>query len=64
MEGALKFFNEMKNYGFIEVQDKDYFVHGSDLKEGVHITEGDAVVFDVEETPRGPKAINVSKKTE
>ena len=61
MEGTVKFFNTMKNFGFITGEDeKDYFVHANDLNEGVSITENDKVTFDVEEGDRGPKATNVS----
>ncbi len=61
MEGTVKFFNTMKNFGFITGEDgKDYFVHANDLNEGVSINENDKVTFDVEEGDRGPKAANVS----
>lgn len=61
-EGIVKFFNERKNFGFIAGDDgEEYFVHRSGLKEGVTITEGDKVSFDVVEGDRGPKAENVKK---
>jgi len=62
MNGTVKFFNVMKNFGFIEPADKskDVFVHSSDITSGP-ITEGDSVEFDVESTDRGNKAVNVVK---
>ena len=61
MEGTVKFFNEGKGFGFITADDgKDYFVHVTALPEGAKVDEGDEVTFEVEEGPRGPKAINVS----
>ena len=61
MKGTVKFFNEMKGFGFIAGEDgKEYFVHQSALQEGVVLHENDAVTFDVEEGDRGPKAVNVS----
>ncbi|MGM5484763.1 MAG: cold-shock protein [Nanobdellota archaeon] len=64
MKGTVKFFNDMKGFGFIKGEDgKEYFVHQTGLQEGVSITEDDAVEFEVEEGDRGPKASNV-KKTE
>jgi len=61
MEGVVKFFNTMKNFGFIAADDgKEYFVHANDLNEGVSINENDKVTFDVVEGERGPKAANVS----
>ena len=61
MEGTVKFFNEMKGFGFISAEDgKEYFVHSSALKDA--ITEGDSVTFEPQESDRGPKAADVSKK--
>jgi len=61
MKGTVKFFNEMKGFGFIAAEDgKEYFVHQTGLKEGTILHENDAVVFDVEEGDKGPKAVNVA----
>ena len=61
-EGTVKWFSEQKGYGFIEQDDgKDLFVHhtsisGTGFKS---LTEGQRVRFEIEENPKGPKAINV-----
>ncbi|MCF7866461.1 cold shock domain-containing protein [Candidatus Woesearchaeota archaeon] len=61
MKGNVKFFNQMKGFGFIAADDgKEYFVHMSDLQDGVTIRDNDAVVFDVVEGDRGLKAAKVS----
>ena len=61
MKGTVKFFNERKGFGFITADDgKDYFVHISDLGEGMNLNEGDSVNFEVEDGDRGPKAVRVS----
>ena len=63
MKGNVKFFNNMKGFGFIAGKDgKEYFVHQSALQEGVSLNENDAVEFEVEEGDRGPKAVKVSKE--
>ncbi|MEK6925840.1 MAG: cold shock domain-containing protein [Nanoarchaeota archaeon] len=63
MKGNVKFFNNMKEFGFISGEDsKEYFVHKSGLKGSIALNEGDSVSFDVEQGDRGPKAINVSKE--
>jgi cold shock protein len=63
MKGTVKFFNEMKGFGFITAEDgKEFFVHQSALEEGATLHENDAVSFDVEEGDRGPKAVNVKKE--
>ncbi|MBR9705978.1 cold-shock protein [Candidatus Pacearchaeota archaeon] len=63
MKGTVKFFNESKGFGFITAEDgKDVFVHQSALGEGVVLHENDAVIFDVEDGDKGPKAVNVKKE--
>lgn len=61
VEGTVKFFNRMKNFGFINGDDgNDYFVHRNDVADGKDLNEGDRVSFDVVEGDRGPKAENVN----
>ncbi len=65
MKGRVKFFNEMKGFGFIESDDgKEFFVHQTGLNEGVVLQEDNRVSFDVVEGDRGPKAVNVSLANE
>lgn len=58
-EGTVKFFNETKGFGFITPADgtKDIFVHVSGLQSD--ISEGDKVVFEVQDGKKGPNAVNV-----
>ena len=63
MEGTVKFFNDMKGFGFIAGDDgNEYFVHQTGLADGVTIADNDAVTFDVEQGDRGPKAVKVAKE--
>ncbi|HKK61139.1 MAG TPA: cold shock domain-containing protein [Bacteroidales bacterium] len=57
--GTVKFFNNAKGFGFITPDDnsKDVFVHKNDLID--RIKEGDKVVYDVEEGPKGLNALKV-----
>ena len=65
MKGTVKFFNQMKGFGFIAGEDgNEYFVHQTGLQEGVTIRENDAVTFDVVQGDRGPKAENVALDSE
>ena len=59
MEGTVKFFNNTRGFGFIEVNgsDEDVFVHASNLID--KIRENDHVQFNVEQGKKGPSAINV-----
>jgi CspA family cold shock protein len=60
MKGNVKFFNDVKGFGFIKGEDeKEYFVHQSGLKDKTWIRENDSVVFDIEEGEKGQKAVNV-----
>ena len=62
MNGTVKFFNNLKGFGFITAEDgKDYFVHQTGLKEGVTLRDNDSVTFDVAQGDKGPKAVNVEK---
>jgi len=61
--GRVKWFNDQKGFGFIEVEGggKDVFVHHSAIQgEGFKsLREGDEVEFEVTKGPKGPQASNV-----
>jgi len=60
-KGTVSKWFDFKGYGFIDVDgvDKDVFVHNSDVK-GIHsIRQGEKVEFDIIETDKGHKAVNV-----
>jgi CspA family cold shock protein len=62
--GTVKWFNETKGFGFITTEDGgDVFVHYTSIQGNGFRTlaEGDRVSFDVEQGPKGPKAVNVTK---
>ncbi|MGD0885819.1 MAG: cold-shock protein [Thermodesulfovibrionales bacterium] len=62
--GTVKWFNDSKGFGFITSEDgTDVFVHHSSIQGNgfKSLAEGDAVSFDSEKGPKGPKAINVVK---
>ena len=62
MEGTVKWYNDMKSYGFIQIEEgKDVFVHRNALEQGTVLREGDRVEFEIEETDKGPQATNVKK---
>ncbi|MBN8190675.1 cold-shock protein CspD [Bacillus sp. NTK074B] len=62
--GKVKWFNNEKGFGFIEVEGgEDVFVHFSAIQgEGFKsLEEGQEVSFEVVEGNRGPQAANVVK---
>jgi len=63
--GTVKWFNESKGFGFITSEDGgDVFVHYSSIQSNgfKSLSEGDKVSFEIEDGPKGPKAINVTKQ--
>ena len=64
-QGTVKWFNESKGFGFITSEDGgDVFVHYSSIQGNgfKSLSEGDKVSFEIENGPKGPKAINVVKQ--
>ena len=64
MKGTVKMFNKDKGYGFIHTEDKkDIFFHfRALLMEGFKTVDaGQEVEFEIEESERGPRAINIKK---
>ncbi len=64
MNGVIKKKTD-KGFGFITVQgqEKDVFFHSKSLV-GVsfeELNEGDEVTFEIEDSPKGPNAVNVSR---
>jgi cold shock protein len=61
--GTVKWFNDAKGFGFITPDDgsKDLFVHFSAIQASGFKTlkEADKVQYDVEQSPKGPRAANI-----
>jgi CspA family cold shock protein len=62
--GTVKWFSNVKGYGFIEREDgPDVFVHFTAIQEDGYrsLKEGESVEFDIETGDKGPQAANVTK---
>lgn len=60
MEGTVKWYNFKKGFGFIQTEDQEeFFVHYTQIPEGVELKDNDKVTFEVKETDKGKQAINV-----
>jgi CspA family cold shock protein len=57
--GTVKFFNELKGFGFIKdtESEKEYFVHATGLVDKVR--EADEVTYELQEGKKGLNAVNV-----
>jgi CspA family cold shock protein len=66
--GRVKWFDGKKGYGFIEKEDGsgDVFVHYQDIiGDGYRVLrEGERVKFEITQSPKGDKAIQVERTTE
>ena len=65
MKGSVKFFDQKKGYGFINVEgrQKDVFVHYSGISGNGrrNLSEHDTVEFDIMAGQKGDQAVNVVK---
>ena len=63
VQGTVKWFNESKGFGFLSQEaGPDVFVHHSEIKADGYRTlnEGDKVQFEITQSPKGPRAANVT----
>ncbi|WP_049908719.1 MULTISPECIES: cold-shock protein [Halorubrum] len=64
VNGKVDFFNDTGGYGFISTDDgdldddEDVFFHMEDVG-GPDLEEGQEVEFDIESSPKGPRATNL-----
>jgi cold shock protein len=62
MKGTVKFYNDMKGFGFITGEDgKDTFVHRTSIPTEMNLREGDQVEYQIEDSERGTRATNLKK---
>ncbi|MEE6138601.1 cold-shock protein [Mycobacterium sp. 050128] len=63
-QGTVKWFNSDKGFGFIAPDDgtNDVFVHHSEIQGGGYrsLEENQRVQFEVDQGPKGPKAVQVT----
>lgn len=60
-KGTVKRWLSGRGYGFIRPEGKreQVFVHSSDLQGAASLREGEKVEFNIEDSLRGPRAVNV-----
>ncbi|RLI34246.1 cold shock domain-containing protein [Candidatus Bathyarchaeota archaeon] len=60
MEGIVKRWLD-RGFGFISAEghEDEFFVHHTSLDGVSELREGEKVEFDVEDSPKGPRAVNV-----
>jgi len=63
MKGTIKWYNDMKGFGFISGEDgKEVFVHRTSIPTGTTLNEGDMVEYQIEDSDRGQRAKNLQKQ--
>jgi CspA family cold shock protein len=63
IEGTVKWFNESKGFGFLSQEGgPDVFVHHTEIRADGYrtLSEGQKVQFEVVDSPKGPRAANVT----
>lgn len=60
-EGKVKWYNEIRGFGFIEMEDRnDVFIHSSGLSNSISsLSEGQQVVFEIKQGDKGDMAYNL-----
>jgi CspA family cold shock protein len=63
IKGTVKWFNDVKGFGFIQGADQDYFVHYREIQSDgfKKLTAGDRVEFLSQTSPKGAMATQVRK---
>ncbi len=64
LRGSVKWFNDQKGFGFIlDAEDRDVFVHYAVIEgDGFKtLEEGEVVEYEVEDGPKGLRAIRVAR---
>ena len=61
MKGKIARWFDFRGFGFIEVegQEHDIFLHSSNVNGTAVPKAGDVVNFDVQDSAKGPRAVNV-----
>jgi CspA family cold shock protein len=64
VRGRIKWFDHQKRYGFIQRDDglRDVFLHMNEFRSKTDVywlRDGEAVEFEVEQAPKGPRAVDV-----
>lgn len=61
VQGTIARWFDHRGFGFIDVEDQpnDIFVHVSDVKGFISPRTGDDVEFEIRDTYKGPRAVNV-----
>lgn len=59
--GHVKFFNQERGFGFVEVDDVDYFVHVTNINEADELLDGEEVSFRPAKGKKGWQALEVDR---
>ena len=61
VQGYVRWFNKKKGYGFVSHEDRDIFLHYSEIIEEFIPEHNDKISFEIIDGEKGLKAKNITK---
>ena len=60
-QGNVRWFDKKKGYGFVKYEDRDIFIHHTEMDSKYVPETNDLISFDIVDGEKGQKAQNITK---